>query len=178
MNTYRTAEADAGLKCATVLPGLIVTGPLRESVFPGVTAVPTCGCRRLFGPSSVNAVWCPETLTRVTFVFVVLAVFPHFESIRKHSWMFSESQWFCSVLVHCLSLAHLRVASTQFPLGMDVTVAKNAAVSPGQAKCYKLLAWLNDTLQAGFTELEHLHTGKLYHQNIVNDAEDWNIREH
>ena len=41
-------------------------------------------------------------------------------------------------------------------------MAKNVTVNSGKTNCYELLAWLNETLQTGFTKLEQLWTGKSF----------------
>uniref|UniRef100_A0A3Q3WGH9 Calponin-homology (CH) domain-containing protein n=1 Tax=Mola mola TaxID=94237 RepID=A0A3Q3WGH9_MOLML len=47
---------------------------------------------------------------------------------------------------------------------MALNMAKNVAVNSGKKNCYELLAWLNETLQTGFTKLEQLWTGAAYCQ--------------
>ncbi|XP_074498757.1 uncharacterized protein LOC141772022 isoform X2 [Sebastes fasciatus] len=48
---------------------------------------------------------------------------------------------------------------------MEINVAKNVAVtSSDRPSRYELLAWLNDTLQTGFTKVEQLCTGAAYCQ--------------
>ncbi|XP_073327210.1 uncharacterized protein [Pagrus major] len=47
---------------------------------------------------------------------------------------------------------------------MALNVAKNITVPPGQVNCYELLAWLNETLQAGFTKVEQVCTGAAFCQ--------------
>lgn len=97
-------------------------------------------------------------------VIVIPAVFPHFKNVSKqlHE-MFSKSVF---AFVSCISGW---CSCRSSPLGMEVNVAKNVAVSPGQANSYELLAWLNDTLQTSFTRLEQVYTGKsfvcFYHHN-------------